>query len=93
MAGFVALPLTLFNLSAWADPDYIPKKLVPVNQSGIVHHGPLDCVTAGKVVREKGYQDVRARDCSGEIYHFRAERNGRKVLLRVDREDGRVTRG
>lgn len=98
LAGAVTALFGLSGLSASAampqtDQDYVPKHAIAVNKAGAVHHGPLDCVTARKIVREEGYADVKARDCSGEIYHFRAERNGRKVNLRVDREDGRITRG
>lgn len=98
LASAVALPAALPGLSASAatvqtDQDYIPKHPVPIHETGVVHHGPVDCVTARKIVREEGYQDVRARDCSGEVYLFRAERNGRVVHLRIDREDGRITRG
>jgi hypothetical protein len=73
--------------------DYVPKHVVPIYDTGVVHHGPVDCVTARKIVREGGYQNVKARDCSGEIYRFRAERNGHVVHLRVDRESGNLTRG
>jgi hypothetical protein len=90
LAGAVTL---LFGLPASAGPDYIPKHAVPINQHGVVHVGPVDCVTARKIIREEGYNDVKARDCRGETYRFRAERNGHMVQLRVGRADGLVTRG
>lgn len=98
LASAVTLPAGLLGLSASAatvqtDQDYIPKHPVPIYEAGVVHHGPVDCVTARKIVREEGYRDVRARDCSGEAYLFRAERNGHVVHLRIDRENGRITRG
>jgi hypothetical protein len=98
LAGTVILPFSLPSLTASAampqtEGDYIPKHAIPIDKTGVVHHGPLDCVTARKIVREEGYRNVKARDCNGEIYSFRAERNGRMVHLRVDRESGRITRG
>ena len=97
-AGVVVLPACLLAGSAMAvtintEGDYVPKQPVPIHANGVVHHGPIDCITARKIVRHAGYQDVETRDCRGEIYHFSAERNGHKVLLRVDREEGRVSRG
>lgn len=98
LASAVALPFGLPGLSASAampqtDQDYIPKHAIPIEKAGVVHHGPLDCVTARKIVREEGYQDVKARHCDGEVYTFRAERNGHMVRLHVDRESGRIWRG
>jgi hypothetical protein len=98
LASAVALPFGLPILSASAampatEQDYVPKHAIPIDKAGVVHHGPLDCVTARKIVREEGYQDVKARDCNGETYSFRADRNGHSVHLRVDRESGRITRG
>lgn len=98
LAGAVIVPFGLPGLSASAAmpetaQDYVPKRAIPVEKAGVVHHGPLDCVTARKVVREEGYQHVKARHCDGEIYSFRAERNGHMVRLLVDRESGRITRG
>jgi hypothetical protein len=90
LAGAVTLS---FGLPASADSDYIPKRPTPFDQHGVVHVGPVDCVSAGKIIREEGYNDVKARNCKGETYRFRAERNGHMVTLHVNREDGLVTRG
>ena len=86
-----------FSLPASAAPqtegDYIPKHAVAIDTIGGVHHGPIDCVTAGKIIRHIGFRDVEARDCNGEIYHFTARQNGHIVHLRIDRAEGNVTRG
>jgi hypothetical protein len=102
LASAVALPFGLLgSASVMAQTpataqDYVPKNIVPYDQqSEPVVRGPVDCVTARKIVRKKGYDDVEAEDCNGDdnTYTFRAERNGRVVLLRVDKEDGRVMGG
>jgi hypothetical protein len=98
IASAVTLPLGWLSLAASAampqtEQDYVPKHPVNIDRAGVVHHGPLDCVGARKIVREEGYRNIDARNCSGEVYLFRAERHGRVVHLRVHREDGRVTRG
>ena len=90
LAGAVTL---LFSLPASADSDYIPKQMTPINRNGVVHVGPVDCMTASKIIREDGYNDVKARNCKGETYVFRAKRSGRVVVLRVDRQSGAVALG
>jgi hypothetical protein len=94
LAGAVTLALGLPAVAAvHTEGDYVPKVPVAVDNIGGVHHGPIDCVTAGKIIRHIGFRDVEAQDCNGEIYHFRALSNGRVVHLRINREDGAVTRG
>jgi hypothetical protein len=94
LAGATTFALSLPAVAAiHTEGDYVPKQPVAINDAGVVVHGPLDCVTAGKVIRHLGYRDVEARDCRGETYHFSAKRNGHTVHLRIDREEGIVTRG
>jgi hypothetical protein len=94
LAGAVTLALGLPAMAeVHTEGDYVPKAPVAVDTIGGVHHGPIDCVTAGKIIRHIGFRNVEARDCNGEIYHFRAIDNGHVVHLRIDREDGVVTRG
>ena len=98
LAATVILPFSLPNLTASAampqtEGDYIPKHAIPIDKTGVVHHGPLDCITASKIIRHLGYRDVEARNCNGETYRFTARRNGHVVHLRIDREEGIVTRG
>lgn len=94
LAGAVTLAFGLPAMAAMhTEGDYIPKVPVAIDNIGGVHHGPIDCVTAGKIIRHQGFRDVEARDCNGEIYHFTARHNGHIVHLRIDREEGNVTRG
>lgn len=97
IAGAIALPLGAFVLPAYAtvatEGDYIPKHAVPIADSNVVHHGPFDVSAARKIVLQAGYRDVRFRGDRGETYLFTAKRNGRKTLLRVDREEGTLLRG
>jgi len=94
LAGAVTLLSGLPALAAiHTEGDYVPKRPVAINDAGVVHHGPLDCITASKIIRHLGYRDVEARNCNGETYRFTARRNGHVVHLRIDREEGIVTRG
>jgi hypothetical protein len=90
LAGAVTV---LFGLPASADSDYIPKNAVPFTGHGVVHVGPVDCMTARKIIRQEGYSGIKQRNCSGETYRFRAQRSGHMVELRVDRQSGAVMRG
>jgi hypothetical protein len=95
LAGAVTFAFGLPAMAAMpqTEGDYIPKRPVAIDNIGGVHHGPIDCVTAGKIIRHQGFRDVQARDCNGDVYHFSARRNGRIVHLRIDRTEGNVTRG
>ena len=53
----------------------------------------LSCGQAGRIVMNKGYHNVSARDCSGSTYVFRATRNGNRIQLIVNSRTGAVWRG
>lgn len=94
LAGTVTFALGLpASAAPQTEGDYVPKRAAAVETIGGVHHGPIDCVTAGKIIRHLGFRDVEARDCNGEIYHFTARHDGQVVHLRIDRAEGNVTRG
>ena len=53
----------------------------------------ISCGQAGRIVQNKGYRNVSARDCSGNTYVFRATRNGNRFQLIVNSRTGAVWRG
>lgn len=53
----------------------------------------MSCNQARNIVRDRGYRNVKARDCSGQTYSFRATRNGRGHIVYVNSRTGAVWRG
>lgn len=51
----------------------------------------LSCVAARNMVRNRGYRNVVARDCTGTVYSFRAVRAGHRVIVNVSAQTGRIT--
>jgi hypothetical protein len=49
------------------------------------------CDAAAQAIRNAGYRNIRATDCSGRYYGFRATKRGRVVALRVDNRTGRIS--
>lgn len=50
----------------------------------------LSCNAARKVVDGSGYNNVRARDCSGSVYSFNAQRKGKAFRVSVSAQTGRI---
>ena len=68
-------------------PDYVYRK-------GHGWYRPrLSCGEARRIVRNRGYRDIVARNCSGGTYVFRAVRNHRVAIVYVNARTGAVWRG
>lgn len=53
----------------------------------------LSCNQARRLVDRSGYDNVKARDCSGRTYSFRAtNRKGKRVIVYVNSQTGRIWR-
>ena len=50
----------------------------------------ISCNTGRHIVEGKGYINVKARDCNGEIYVYSGIRNGKNWWIEVRRRDGKV---
>jgi hypothetical protein len=48
------------------------------------------CQYVGAELRRYGYRAIRAVDCSGQNYKYRAWRGGQRYLIKVDRRTGRI---
>lgn len=48
------------------------------------------CQFVGMELRRFGYRNIRAVDCSGQNYKYRAWRGGQRFLIKVNRENGRI---
>lgn len=56
-------------------------------------YGRLSCNEAGRLVRQRGFHNVMARECDGRTYTFFAMRHNHRVLIYVDARTGDVWRG
>jgi hypothetical protein len=52
--------------------------------------GKVSCGLARNIVDGSGYNNVRARDCSGRIYSFTGTRKGLRYVVRVNAYNGRI---
>ncbi|MBL8906315.1 MAG: hypothetical protein JNM20_06535 [Rhizobiales bacterium] len=50
----------------------------------------ISCGTGKRIVEGKGYINVRARDCNGEIYVYTGLRYGKNWWIEVRRRDGKI---
>jgi hypothetical protein len=50
----------------------------------------ISCNTGKRIVEGKGYINVRARDCNGEIYVYSGLRYGKSWWVEVRRRDGKI---
>ncbi|MGH6906391.1 MAG: hypothetical protein ACREDX_00870, partial [Aestuariivirga sp.] len=51
----------------------------------------VSCSTARQIVRNHGFNNVRARDCSGRTYSFIARKSGKSWLVSVNARNSRIT--
>ena len=57
------------------------------------NRGRISCGEARRIVRDRGFRNVQARECEGRTYTFTARRDGRRILLYVNSRNGNVWRG
>jgi hypothetical protein len=50
----------------------------------------ISCSDARRIVRNEGFHRVRAIDCEGRRYQFRASYRGRPVIVIVSSRSGRI---
>lgn len=53
----------------------------------------LSCGEARRIVNNRGYRNIVARNCNGQTYVFRALRNNRVFIVYVNARTGAVWRG
>lgn len=57
---------------------------------GIYRHR-ISCSEGRHIVDHRGFNSVRATDCSPRYYHYRARKNGRWYTVRFDSLSARMT--
>jgi hypothetical protein len=51
---------------------------------------PISCFEGERRLRLRGFYNVRSLDCRGQIFVYRASRDGRRYEIAVSRHNGRV---
>jgi hypothetical protein len=73
-----------YNYDPYYDP-YYPR----LRHRRVVRRSTCD--SAALAIREAGYRNIRAVDCAGRFYSYRATKRGRSYSLRVDTRSGRIS--
>jgi hypothetical protein len=73
-------------------PDYVYRKGYGWYRPG-KRFNQLSCGEARRIVRNRGYYNIVARNCNGGTYVFRAVRNNRVAIVYVNARSGAVWRG
>jgi hypothetical protein len=50
----------------------------------------ISCSHAAEILRDHGYRKIKARDCGGRTYTFRAHKKGHIYLVSVSSRTGRI---
>jgi hypothetical protein len=88
----VHIYLGIPHYSYQVGPDYVYRKGYGWYRP-VPRYNRLSCGEASRLVRNRGYYNVVARNCSGGTYAFRAMRNNRVVIVYVNARTGAVWRG
>ncbi|MFH2015887.1 MAG: hypothetical protein ABIK36_08775 [Pseudomonadota bacterium] len=54
------------------------------------HEDRISCSEARSIVRSEGFRNVKAIDCEGRQYQFRATYRGRRVIVIVSSRSGDI---
>jgi hypothetical protein len=97
LAAALAMPLAALNLTGPAMAGYSPTSHTPIAREPLrtpeaYEDAGLSCSAARQMLHADGYRNVLTRDCDGRTYTFRATRDGRAVVLRVDSRNGHMSR-
>lgn len=52
--------------------------------------GKISCRAAANLVDHSGFYSVKARDCQGRIYSFKARKKGHNYIVKVNARTGRI---
>jgi hypothetical protein len=97
LAAALATPLAVLGLTGTAMAGYSPTSHTPIAREPLrtpeaYDDAGLSCSAARQMLHADGYHHVVTRDCDGRTYSFRATRDGRAVVLRVDSRNGHMSR-
>lgn len=68
----------------YEEPRYVPRRPRYVESYGV------SCEDGRDLVRDSGFRKVRAIDCSGKRYTYRARQNGDTFIVKVSRRSGNI---
>lgn len=85
------LCLALFLLTLGSAP--APAQWVDVNirvGSSINSGRPISCSQGERLLRNRGFRDIRRVDCRGRFFVYRAWRSGSRFEVAINSRNGRV---
>lgn len=71
-----------------------PAQAVTINitiGSSINHGRSISCSQGARILRNRGFRDVRSIDCRGRHFVYRAWRGNQRFQITIDLRTGRVT--
>lgn len=64
---------------------------ININIGSSLNNGrAISCAEGERILRRRGFRDVRRVDCRGRFFVYRAWRDGRRFEIAVSRHNGRV---
>ena len=88
---FACLGLTLSLAAPVAVPS--PAHAVTINitiGSNLNNGRAITCRDGERILRRRGFRDIRRVDCRGRFFVYRARRDGRRYEIAVSAHNGRV---
>lgn len=56
-----------------------------------IGYGKFSCSAAKSILRDRGFNKVTARDCTGTHYSFKARKNGRPYFVKFNAVNGAIS--
>lgn len=75
-----------------AGPDYVYRPGYGWYRPGRVMNGKWSCGRAITALRNHGYRSITTIECNGPTYTFRANKNGRRMMVFVNARSGSIFR-
>ncbi|MFW6077654.1 MAG: hypothetical protein ACOC71_07860 [Hyphomicrobiales bacterium] len=72
-------------------PERAPEPQPETQQAAAPDSNAMSCEAAADIVRSFGFSDVQSTSCSGDIYGFEADRDGKAYAIRLSAADGELT--
>lgn len=70
-----------------------PAQAVTINLhigSSLNHGRAITCRDGERILRNRGFRDIRRVDCRGRFFVYRARRGGSRFEIAINRHNGRV---
>lgn len=85
--------LLLVLFFVWTTPVPVFSQSVNINirmGTSINNNRPITCAQGQRILRQRGFRDVRRIDCRGRFFIYRAWRGNQRFEVALRARDGRV---